>query len=1222
MSECQPDPLLASYRMAFEAMSQGFCLLEKVPTPEGAPSDFRYLLTNPAFQQQSGLEQVVGKTLLEVLPQTEASVLAYYDQVAVTGQPAHFQVYLSALKGWMDTHAFRLEGHDTPCIAVLFTNITDRKQAEETLQNNHTWLTLAMNSARAGWGIWEFATDQIQWSPESRQILGLDSGEEYQTTQVWFDRIHPDDRAEVQAAITQMKTQNKEFNCEYRVRKPDGQERWIRGSGKVLVDANGQAYRSTGLVFDITERKQMEHALRESQERQAFLLQLSDALRALSDATTIKATASQLLGQYMGVDRVFYAERIEPADEEGWRIENIYHRPAYPFAPGLYSLQCFGAQALCAFPALTVMVEDVVAHKNVPEAVQKTCRLHSIAAYVYLPLVKHGECVALLGMHQATPRPWKPEEILLVEEVAQRTWASVEQARAELTRRQSEEKYRTLFNSIDEAYVFCQILTNAAGQPVDYRFLEMNPAFERLTGLPIAGVLGKTARQVLPDLEDSWIETYGRVALKGETVRFENRVGQLDRWYDVYAGPVGGGGSGLFAVVFKDITERKRQQTHQVLLAEITEAIAEEVDVHQIMSIVGEKLMRTFPISSFSIWEIRPQVDEACRRFMWAKEALELPQRAHLSAFFSPEAIRRLRQGENVIIADTQTDARANAPAFKALNIGSYLGLPYRQQVSWQSMLVLFSPIAYGWQPDQIALLTDVMNRLLPRIERAQAEAALRASEARLTAFFDSLPIGVAEVDTQGRLLLANREMQRFLPTGLIPSQDKDRHDRWRAYHADGRRLWPDEYPGARALRGERVVPGIEMLYTPEEGGPIWTRMAAVPIRDDEGRVMGMVALISDISGLKQAEEALKEASRRKDEFLAMLAHELRNPLASIRLGMGLLDYAPDPVLEQTVNLINGQVDHLVRLVDELLDVSRISRGKIQLKPERLELGALVARSVETMRPQFEAQQRQLHYRALDRPVYVQGDATRLSQVVTNLLVNGLRYTKEQGQVWVSLTVQDRQATLRVRDNGIGLAVDQLTTIFELFVQVDTSLARQQGGLGIGLTLVQRLVEKHGGRVEAHSPGLGKGSEFVVYLPLLEEQHPAALPPASSPAAVPAGAGRILVIDDNIHLALLLAQTLRLKGYEVHTCYSGREGLEEAQVLRPAVILCDIGMPGLDGYQTAQMIRQQPWGQAVRLIALTGYGGPEDRRRAKEAGFDHHLVKPVDLDALLGLLVS
>ena len=374
-----------------------------------------------------------------------------------------------------------------------------------------------------------------------------------------------------------------------------------------------------------------------------------------------------------------------------------------------------------------------------------------------------------------------------------------------------------------------------------------------------------------------------------------------------------------------------------------------------------------------------------------------------------------------------------------------------------------------------------------------------------------------------------------------------------------------------------------------------------------------------------KADEARRVADGRKDEFLAMLAHELRNPMSTIRSGLQILTLVDDQpqairpsVGSETIALMNRQVDHLVRMVDDLLDVSRISRGKIELKRERLDFRSIVAEAVNAMRLSFETNQKSLQLSPSPAALFVQGDPTRLTQVVTNLLTNGLRYTGPRGRVWVSLAEVPGEALLRVSDDGIGLSEHQLLAIFELFVQADNSLARTQGGLGVGLTLAKRLVELHGGRLEASSGGLGKGSTFTVYIPLAET--PEKGPTAASPIDSVSTSSRILVIDDNADAALMLSTLLTLKGHEVHSRLNGREGIQAAESLRPAVIICDIGMPELDGYATCRLIREQPWGQSLLLIALTGYGGEEDKRLAREAGFDWHLVKPMDLDTLTGIL--
>ncbi|MFD1144620.1 PAS domain S-box protein [Larkinella insperata] len=497
--------------------------------------------------------------------------------------------------------------------------------------------------------------------------------------------------------------------------------------------------------------------------------------------------------------------------------------------------------------------------------------------------------------------------------------------------------------------------------------------------------------------------------------------------------------------------------------------------------------------------------------------------------------------------------------------------------------------------------------------DRKQAEERLRLSEERLQRAMSIRTVGVIYFDLQGGIHDANEAFQRlsgYSHQALVSGQV-----RWDE-------LTPPEFMEVtRNAQNEYRIKGentpYEKQYIRPDGSRWWGLFAGKRVSEGE-----YVEFVLDITENKQTGQALREANRRKDEFLAMLAHELRNPLASIRLGMDLLgdSEGDDSTVAQTVGLINGQVDHLVRLVDDLLDVSRISRGKIQLHLERVELGALVNSAVQAIRGQFETLHKQLHFKPATGSLYVRGDATRLSQAMTNLLTNGLRYTGEQGQVWVSLTAQGDQALLRVSDNGIGLAADQLTAIFELFVQLDTSLARSQGGLGIGLTLVQRLVDMHGGRVEAHSRGLGQGSEFVISLPLLKELSPLATVPEFTTLSKRPPHQRILVIEDNEGLAFLLTQTLKQRGYEVTTCYNGLQGLEAGQQQLPGVVLCDIGLPELDGYETARQIRQQPWGQSVLLIAISGYGQQEDKWKARQAGFDAHLVKPINLQELLELL--
>jgi PAS domain S-box-containing protein len=376
-----------------------------------------------------------------------------------------------------------------------------------------------------------------------------------------------------------------------------------------------------------------------------------------------------------------------------------------------------------------------------------------------------------------------------------------------------------------------------------------------------------------------------------------------------------------------------------------------------------------------------------------------------------------------------------------------------------------------------------------------------------------------------------------------------------------------------------------------------------------------------------QLYQALRETDRRKDEFLATLAHELRNPLAPVRNALQILKMprVDAETVERSREMMERQVQHLVRLVDDLLDVSRVMRGKIELRKEKVELATIVARAVETVQPLVDAQGHHLNVRMPSDSLLLEADPVRLAQVVGNLLTNAAKYMEPNGRIWLTAERDGEMAVLRVRDNGIGIAPLMLPRIFELFVQVDHASTKAQGGLGIGLTLVKNLVEMHNGIVQAHSEGLGQGSEFIVKLPLVAQPlDPDQAPATGRPAYQfpPPSGKRLLVVDDNQDAANSLAMLLKLQRHEVRVAYSGMAALEMVKTYTPDVVLLDIGMPGIDGYEVARRIRQTPGLGNVVLAALTGWGQQEDRRRTAEAGFDHHLVKPPEPEVLEKLLAK
>jgi signal transduction histidine kinase len=368
--------------------------------------------------------------------------------------------------------------------------------------------------------------------------------------------------------------------------------------------------------------------------------------------------------------------------------------------------------------------------------------------------------------------------------------------------------------------------------------------------------------------------------------------------------------------------------------------------------------------------------------------------------------------------------------------------------------------------------------------------------------------------------------------------------------------------------------------------------------------------------------EALMDADRRKDEFLATLAHELRNPLAPIRNGLQVmrLTRGNTEAIEQSHAMMERQLQQMVRLVDDLMDISRISRGKLELKTEQVQLAAVVSSAVETSRPIIDQLGHELTVTLPEQPILIDADMTRLAQVLSNLLNNAAKYSEQGGHIWLTVEHQGRDVVVSVRDAGIGIATDQLPRIFDMFSQVDRSLERSQCGLGIGLTLVRQLVDLHGGTVEARSKGLGEGSEFVVRLPVVVGVTVPQAEGGGEDRAAPKLALRILIVDDNRDSAASLSIMLKLMGHDTGTAYDGEEAVAAVGEFRPDVILLDIGLPKLNGYDACRRIREQPGGEKLFIIAQTGWGQEDDRQRSQDVGFDHHLVKPIDTGVLMKLL--
>jgi PAS domain S-box-containing protein len=864
------------------------------------------------------------------------------------------------------------------------------------------------------------------------------------------------------------------------------------------------------------------------------------------------------------------------------------------------------------------------------------------------------------------------------------------------------------------------------GRGRDYIFLETNPAFERLTGIPDA--VGRSMRAIAPAHEQHWFDRYAAVALTGKPTRFEDRAEALagGRWFDVFAFRVDEPHQRHVAVLFADITARKMADE------KIATALAREREANALLDAIFE----CAPIGLAFV-----DRDLRFRRINTRLAEMNgVPAAEHIGR--RPDELLQGVTGLDLIV---ERWGRIIATGEPWLNVELRGETPAQPGVlrSWSEN---FFPVRVG---NQVVGLGAVIEETTAR---DRVRDALVASEARFRSLIELGPVGITIADQNGRIVLANdaflamtgytrQEADQLNWIALTPPEHLPRDAAYVQALREGKRPPPFEKEFARR-DGSRFPVLIVAQFLPGEGErmmayvlditrrrmaekkiheneaqlrrlidhmaafvsmldrdgtllevnepalrrgglrreevigrkfwetPWWTHdpvqqrmieewcrraregetirhdtvgrtvgdgrvdidFMLVPVFNDNGVVTHLIPSGVDISDRKRMELALREneqrladsaaalrdADRRKDDFLATLAHELRNPLAPIRNGIQILRLVAgtNPTLERTSQMMERQMQHLVRLVDDLLDVSRITRGKIKLRRDLVLVNEVVSSALESCQTLFEPHGHTLSVVLCTEPLSVLGDPDRLRQVFANLLSNAAKFTPRGGTVWVSLERNASFALVRVKDTGIGIPPERLKHVFEMFAQVNSPAGND--GLGIGLALARQLVTLHGGWIEAHSEGIGRGSEFQVCLPLVDGDLPDDKKP---PAPLPASARkRVLIVDDNIDAAESLGHVLSLNGHVVRVASGGEEAVNMARENPPDIILLDLGMPGMDGLTVARLIRQQPGGVAIRIIALTGWGQERDRQRTREAGMSEHLVKPVDPEALLALL--
>ena len=680
------------------------------------------------------------------------------------------------------------------------------------------------------------------------------------------------------------------------------------------------------------------------------------------------------------------------------------------------------------------------------------------------------------------------------------------------------------------------------------------------------------------------------------------------------------------------LAQKRRDDQRKSVLHAVAQILAESLTLSESTPLIIQRICGGLGWQIGTIWQVNRDSAILNSAGVWHVGSATFP------AF---EAITRQRtfekgvglpgrvwaSGEPAWIPDVVRDdnfPRAHVADQEGLHAA--FGFPIRLGAEIYGVMEFFSPQIRQPDEDLLQMMGTIGIQIGQFIERRHGDEEVRRSEARKTAVLESALDAIITIDHQGVIVEFNPAAEKMfgwarseaigkpLVDMIIPPSLKEKHRQGMIHYlATGEGPILDKRLELLGLRSDGAEFPVELTVTRIAfGGP---PMFTGYIRDITERKR----LEDELRG--RAEELLA-ADRRKNEFLATLAHELRNPLAPIRNGLQIwrLRRTDPEVTDQVRDMMERQLSQMVRLVDDLLDLSRISRGTIELRKERIELASIVQHAVETSRPTIEQAGHNLTIDVPPSTIYLDADLTRMAQVFSNILNNAAKYTESGGQIRLSVHRLGDEAVVSVKDNGIGIPPEMIANVFDMFTQVDRDLQRSQGGLGIGLSIVKSVVEMHGGSVEANSDGHHMGSEFVVRLPVVLSV--VKLQPEDEEPTRVSSRRRVLVVDDNRDAALSLAMMLRFMGNESKTAYDGLEALEVAETFRPDLIFLDIGMPKLDGYDTARQIRAQPWGKHIVLVALTGWGQDDDRRKSQDAGFDLHMVKPIEPAALQKLLAS
>lgn len=1049
------------------------------------------------------------------------------------------------------------------------TDINDQKRAEERDRESHERLDAALSASGTGTFRWDIQTNALDWDEQLDRLFGVQPGQTVRSLDRFVERVHPDDRAGVLERCRRCKDEGADFVMEYRVVWPDGSVRWLDDRGRTFLDPEGRPAYMTGACVDITDRKRAEERFRELDERATFVRKASGVGFWYCDLPFDVLEWDELVKSHFHLAPdasvtigIFY-ERIHPDDREPTRraIErSIACREGYD-----------------------------VHYRTVHPETGAEKWIRAIGRTFYAA--------------DGTPRQFDGITLDVT------------------TERRAEERRQFL---ADLAAATQPLTDPAEVTALTARMLAEHLrcdrcAYAEVEDETIYVITGDHTRGV-PSLRGRWaVAAFG--AEHHRIMRSNEPYVVHDASSDPRIGPEdlpAYHATQIQAVICVPLLKNGRftaaMAVHQAHRRQWT---ADEVEL--VRTVVGRcwevleraRAARALAASEKNLRLITDSVP-ALIAFVDADQRYRFVNREYEEWFVRPRAEfegRHLREVIGEAAYERLRPFVERGLAGERFEFEAFSSYPTGDRHIHAS----FVPrIDDGRVTGYLSLITDVSDRV-----RAQEE--LRESEARLRSVTDAARVGLVMVDEEHRYRFANRAYAEVLG---LPSAD-----------IVGLRIAEVLAPVyeqqirprlEQAFTGERVSYELRLPPSPGPGGgPRFCAVAYEPRTGPAGEKL-VVVVIVDITERLRAEEQLRDADRRKDEFLAILAHELRNPLAPIRNGLQVMQLAADnaAVVAKSRDMMDRQLTHMVRLVDDLLDVSRISRGKMELRREQILLSDVVASAVETARPAIDAAGHHLTVSVPPEPVYLDGDLTRLAQVFSNLLTNSAKYTPPSGQIWLTGERVGSDVVVSVKDTGVGIPAEAQPRIFDMFSQIDHSLERSKGGLGIGLALVRGLVEMHGGTVVVESEGRGRGSVFTVRLPLSPEQ-PVSEPGASEPTPAVRGPRRkILVVDDNRDSALSMAEMLMLLGHEVAAAHDGVSAIDVAEAFRPEVVLMDVGMPGMNGFDATRAIRSRAWGRGVTIVALTGWGQESDRAESERAGCDGHLVKPIHLNDVGPYLVT